>query len=231
MNFRDLPDRLAHVRERVAAAQARGGWTHPVTIVGVTKGWGPDAVRAAADAGLAHVGENRVQEALAKQAATGDVPVTWHLVGHLQTNKARQVVSGFGLIHSVDSTRLGDALASAVAQRGGGQGLRVLLQVNVAGEAQKFGCATEEALRLAQHLDGLPGLVLAGLMAMAPYDADVPTQRAVFGGLCSLRDRLQGEGLGVPELSMGMSADFEIAAEHGATLLRLGTVLFGERPR
>lgn len=230
MNFRDLPDRLARARERVAAGQARGGWTHPVTIVAVTKGWGPEAVRAAVDAGLTDVGENRVQEALPKQDATAGLPVTWHLVGHLQTNKARQVVSRFGLIHSVDSLRLGDALARAVLQRDGGRPLSVLLQVNQAGEEQKFGCAPSDAAAIARHLQGLPELALVGLMAMAPYTDDVATQRRVFGGVRALRDRLQEEGLVLPELSMGMSGDFEIAAEEGATLLRLGTVLFGERP-
>lgn len=228
--FRDLPERLAAVRACVAERQSRRGWTHPVRIVAVTKGWGPEAVRAARAAGLTDVGENRVQEAMAKQDATSELGVTWHLVGHLQSNKARQAVTRFALIHSVDSIRLGAALDREAEKRGGGGRVGVLLQVNVAREAQKFGCDAEEAPALAADLAARAHLELRGLMAMAPFEADEAEQRRVFGGLSALRERLAAHGLAIDELSMGMSQDYEVAVEEGATILRLGTVLFGERP-
>lgn len=228
--FRDLPERLAAVRARVAERQSRRGWTHAVRIVAVTKGWGPEAVRAARAAGLADVGENRVQEAMAKLDATSELGLTWHLVGHLQSNKARQAVTRFALIHSVDAIRLGAALEREADKRGSGSRVGVLLQVNVAREPQKFGCAPDEAPALAADLAARSHLELRGLMAMAPFEADEAEQRRVFGGLRALRDRLAAQGLAVEELSMGMSQDYEVAVEEGATILRLGTVLFGERP-
>lgn len=229
MTLHDLPQRLAAVRARVAERQALRGWTHPVRIVAVTKGWGPEAVRAAVAAGLEDVGENRVQEGIAKQDAVGDLGVTWHLIGHLQTNKARQAVSRFGFIHSVDSMRLGAAIDREAAKLSGAGRVGVLLQVNLAREPQKFGCDPRDVMTVAAGLAALPHLELRGLMAMAPYGADEAEQRRVFGGLREMRDRL-GDGVPVTELSMGMSDDLDVAVEEGATIVRLGTVLFGERP-
>lgn len=224
-----MPANLARVREEIERIRSAAGVRGPVRIVGVTKGHPVEAVQAAAAAGLADVGENRVQEALGKQDAAVGVPVTWHLIGHLQTNKARYVPGRFEWVHSVDSVKVADALASAVAKQGATGPLKVLVQVNVAGETQKAGCEPAAAAEIAAQVATHPGLALLGLMTMAPLTDDEPTQRRVFGGLRRLRDELERGGLRLPELSMGMSADYRAAVAEGATIVRLGTVLFGER--
>jgi pyridoxal phosphate enzyme (YggS family) len=223
MSFEALPERLAQVRGEIARRAAQ-----PVTIVAVTKGLGVDAVRAAIAAGLLDVGENRVQEALEKQAGfeTRDsgLGIRWHLIGHLQRNKAKLVPGRFELVHSIDSLALATELDKRVS------GLRVLLQVNVAGEEQKSGCALDEAPELARQISTLGQLRLEGLMTMAPFTDDVDVQRRTFRGLRVLRDILKEEhGLWLPTLSMGMSGDYATALEEGATVIRLGTVLFGAR--
>jgi len=227
MSFAGLAGRLAHVRAEIAQRQARGGWSHPVTIVAVTKGFGVDAVQAALDAGLADIGENRVQEALEKMAAPVAPSATWHLIGHLQRNKAKLVPGRFALVHSVDSVELAAELAQRAAAAGVRQ--RVLLQVNVAGETQKSGCAPAEAPALAKRIAAEAALALEGLMTLAPLTDDTDVQRRTFRGLRDLRDQLKEDGLWVPTLSMGMSADYGTAVEEGATVIRLGTVLFGAR--
>jgi len=216
------------VRSRIAAAAARAGRpAESVRIVAVTKGHPLERAREAAAAGLLDLGENRVQEALAKQDAWPDAPVRWHLIGHLQRNKVRLAVGRFALIHSLDSIRLADALEAAAAAAGSVQD--VLVEVNVAREPQKGGAAPEEAPALVGRAAALPHLRLLGLMAMAPYGASVAEQHRVFGGLRALRDSLATSALELAVLSMGMSDDFEAAVEEGATMVRLGTVLFGER--
>jgi pyridoxal phosphate enzyme (YggS family) len=227
MVFDGLPARLARIRAEIARGQAAGGWRHPVTIVAVTKGFGPEAVRAARDAGLSDVGENRVQEALEKMSAVPDPDVVWHLIGHLQRNKARQVPGRFALVHSLDSPELAQELNRRAAAAGVRQ--RVLVQVNVAGEAQKSGCALDAAPALVRQAAALEALAVEGLMTIAPLTDDVVVQRGVFRELRRLRDSLQEEGQWVPTLSMGMSADYATAVEEGATVIRLGTALFGER--
>ena len=221
MGFEALPERLAQVRAVLARHAAQ-----PVTIVAVTKGFGTDAVRAARDAGIADIGENRVQEAVQKQDALRDLPgIRWHLIGHLQRNKARVVAGRFDLVHSLDSLELARELdrRSATAQR-------VLLQVNVAGESQKSGCATAEAAALARQIAAFTQLRLEGLMTLAPLTDDEDVQRRTFRGLRVLRDRIkEEEGVWLPTLSMGMSGDYASAAQEGATVIRLGTVLFGPR--
>ena len=225
--FQGLEDRLARVRDEIARVQAAEGLTHPVTIVAVTKGHPPAAALAAARAGLGDVGENRVQEAIEKIAAAADAPVRWHLIGHVQTNKARFVPERFALVHSVDSARLAEALSRAAAKAGAM--LPVLVQVNVAREPQKGGCPPAEAAALVARCTALPGLAVRGLMAMAPLTEDEHEQRAVFRGLRELRDGIATAECPLSELSMGMSGDYPAAVAEGATMLRLGTVLFGER--
>jgi hypothetical protein len=218
------------VRDDIARTQVRDGLRGEIRIVAVTKGHPAAMVREAWAAGLTDIGENRVQEALRKQEEAADVPVAWHLVGHLQTNKAKQVAGRFALVHSVDSSRVAEALANAVRARGAVSRLSVLLQVNLSGETQKSGIDPAEAPELAHRLAACPELELKGLMTMAPFTDDEPEQRRVFKGLRDLRDRLERDGLRLPELSMGMSGDYRAAVAEGATLLRLGTVLFGTRP-
>jgi pyridoxal phosphate enzyme (YggS family) len=225
MPFPDLAGRVAEVRERIAAAVARGGHDQPVTLVAVTKTYGPDAVRAAWDLGVADVGENKVQEALSKMGEV-DVPVRWHLIGHLQRNKAK-AVDRFHLVHSVDSGRLADAVSRVGEERGAA--VRCLMQVNVSGEEAKGGLSPVEAPVEGERWLGLRGLRVEGVMTMAPLDADERTLRATFVGAREIRDRLIALGHPAKELSMGMSNDYEIAVEEGATMVRLGTVLFGAR--
>ena len=227
MTFAALRERLAHIRAEIARRQETAGRTAPVTIVAVTKGFGLDAVAAALDAGVTDLGENRVQEALDKLDSAAGRRATWHLIGHLQRNKAKHVPGRFALMHSLDSVALADELDRRAAGHGTKQ--RVLLQVNVAGEAQKSGCSPDEAPALARHAGALPHLALEGLMTIAPFTDDDAVQRRTFRGLRALRDALQEEGLWLPTLSMGMSADYGVAVEEGATVIRLGTVLFGPR--
>lgn len=225
MAFEGLEGRLDQVRERIADAQRAAGLSHAVRIVAVTKSHGADAVAAAARSGLRDVGENRVQEALAKQAAS-PAGMHWHLIGTLQRNKARQAVGRFDLIHSVDRPDLAAELARRVPE---GRRQQVLVQVNCSNEPQKGGVDPDGLGPLLDVIAGLPALDLRGLMTMAAYDADAARQRRTFGLLRELRERFDRTGHRLPELSMGMSDDFESAVREGATMVRLGTVLFGGR--
>ena len=223
MSFEALPERLAQVRADIARRASQ-----PVTIVAVTKGFGVDAVRASIAAGLLDIGENRVQEAVEKQEELGagsqELGIRWHLIGHLQRNKAKLVPGRFELVHSVDSLELATELDKRAS------GLRVLLQVNVAGEARKSGCGPDEARPLARQISALENVRLEGLMTMAPFTDDVEVQRRTFRGLRVLRDTIKEEdGIWLPTLSMGMSGDYATAVQEGATVIRLGTVLFGAR--
>jgi pyridoxal phosphate enzyme (YggS family) len=227
MDFPGLPARLAVVGETVARCQAVRGWRHPVRIVGVTKTHGPEAVRAALAAGLRDIGENRVQEALQKQDALQDTPVQWHLIGSLQRNKARHVVGRFAVIHSVDRADLAIELDRRLAAAGSRQ--QVLVQVNCSAESQKGGVSPEELPALLDELSRLDRLEVHGLMTMSALTDDRAEQRRAFRLLRDLREAAERSGHRLPELSMGMSGDYPIAVEEGATMIRLGTALFGER--
>jgi PLP dependent protein len=226
MAFPDLAQRVHDALDRIEAARLRGGHGQAVRLIAVTKTHGADAVDAAVACGLRDVGENKVQEALDKMQAT-TVDVRWHLIGHLQRNKAK-AAPHFALVHSVDSARLADALASTAAQSG--RTLDVLVQVNVAGEEQKSGVAPHDVEALAAHVASLPSLRCCGVMCMAPFTDDESTQRQAFSGARAALEQVRAAGHSQAlELSMGMSNDYEVAVEEGATLVRLGTVLFGAR--
>jgi hypothetical protein len=217
-----VAQRIAEARERIAAACARAGRSpDDVTLIAVTKGFGPDAVIAAVDAGIRDIGENRVQEAQAKREALPALPagVRWHMIGHLQTNKVNSVAGLFDIIHSVDSIRLAEAISRRVPQP-----MPVFLEVNVAAEPTKSGLPLAELSSAHAAVSGLPNIDLRGLMTVAPI-ADSPEDvRPVFRRLADEARRLN-----LRELSMGMSDDFEVAIEEGATHVRLGRALFGER--
>ena len=221
----DLARRVAEVRQRIDAAVARGGHGQRVTIVAVTKTHGPEAVEAAYRAGLHDVGENRVQEALKKMDAV-TVPVRWHLIGHLQRNKVKEV-GRFAMVHSVDSARLADAVSDYGVARH--EAVEALVQVSVVGEESKGGFSPDELAAEAERFTARAGVQVMGVMTMAPLDADERTLRTVFRGAREAREKLIGAGHPAHALSMGMSSDFEIAVEEGATMVRLGTVLFGAR--
>jgi pyridoxal phosphate enzyme (YggS family) len=215
-----IAERLALVHQRVARAAERAGRSPAeVTVVAASKSFPAQAIEEAAAAGIAHIGENRVQEAAAKIPSLRHLPVTWHLVGHLQTNKAKTALELFDIIQSVDSLHLAEAL-SRRAQRP----VPVLLEVNVAGEASKFGFSPQETLQAAESVARLPHLNVIGLMTIAPLVSDPEEVRPVFRELRRLRDTL-----GLPQLSMGMTDDFEVAIEEGATIVRIGRAIFGER--
>lgn len=225
MLFQDLAGRVAEVRGRISAAVARGGHAQQVTIVAVTKTHGPDAVEAAYHAGLHDVGENRVQEALKKMDDV-TVPVRWHLIGHLQRNKVKSV-DRFALVHSLDSARLAEAVSEFGVARH--RAVDALVQVSVVGEETKGGFPPAEIAAEAERFTARAGVRVMGVMTMAPLDADERTLRQVFRGAREARDVLVSAGHPAYALSMGMSNDFEIAVEEGATMVRLGTVLFGAR--
>ena len=218
----DVTAGLQSVRERIARSCERVGRDPAsVTLVAVSKGHPAATIAAAAAAGVRHFGENRIQEALPKiEEATGaGVEATWHLVGHLQSNKAKAAASAFDVIHSVDSARLLARLDTAApAPRD------VLLQVNVAAEPQKQGIAPDEVEAFVQAARAAGSLRLRGLMTIAPIAADPEEVRPVFRALRALAERFD-----LPQLSMGMTDDFEVAIEEGATLVRVGRAIFGER--
>jgi hypothetical protein len=225
MAFADLNLRLKEIEDRISSAVARGGHGQTVTLVAVTKTFGPDAVHAAFDAGVADVGENKVQEALSKQSAV-DLPLRWHLIGHLQRNKVK-ALEHFHVFHALDSARLADAVDAWAAARPARA--RVMMQVNVSGEATKGGFALGDVEAEAARWRGLRGLDVVGTMTMAPPDADERVLRTCFAGARQANELLASAGHPATQLSMGMSSDYEIAVEEGATLVRLGTVLFGAR--
>lgn len=226
MSDSGLSGRLTRIRSVIGERQRTGGWTHPVRIVAVTKTHGPEAVRAAAAAGLDAVGENRVQEALGKQDACGDVPIDWHLIGTLQRNKVRQVGGRFALIQSIDRLDLAQELDRRTSD---GTRQAILVQVNCSGEPQKGGVEPDGLEALLAAIQPLSRLALRGLMTMAEFSAVESVQRPAFALLRTLRDRMQSRGFVMPELSMGMSGDYAVAVEEGATMVRLGTELFGAR--
>ena len=225
MPFPGIGERVREVRERISAALQRGGHGQSVQIVAVTKTYGPEAAAAAWEAGVGIVGENRIQEAIGKMDQVTE-PVKWHLIGHLQRNKVRHL-DRFAMFHALDSERL----AFAITEREGAAGRRmpVLVQVNVSGEATKGGFDLEELRGAAPTLAALPGIEVRGTMTMAPYEAPETVLREVFGRCRRAAEVLREAGLDARELSMGMSGDYEVAVEEGATMVRLGTILFGAR--
>lgn len=220
-----LTERLAEVRAHIAAAVARGGRNQAVVLVAVTKTLGAETVQAAFEAGIPDVGENKVQEAIGKMASV-TVPVRWHLIGHLQRNKVKHV-GGFTLVHSVDSVRLAQALHGFGEQRG--TAVDVLLQINASREKTKGGFGQDELPRTAEALLALSGIRVRGVMTMAAFEAEEPELRRTFAAARQARELLAAAGHPAVELSMGMSQDYEVAVEEGATMVRLGTTLFGPR--
>jgi len=224
-DYEILERNVAAVRERIAAAAARADRDPgKIRLVAATKYVEADALPLLARAGVTVIGENRVQEALAKFAAVGGCGLEWHFIGTLQKNKINKVLPRFTLIHSVDSTEL----AEAVSDRSTGGPVPVLFEVNVADEATKHGFDPESLTESFPALLSLPGIAPRGLMTMAPFEAEPEETRPVFRALEELRDELaRRHGLdGFTELSMGMTNDFEVAVEEGATLVRVGSALF-----
>ena len=225
-----FPENLASIQQRIDATCGRAGRDPAaVTLMAVSKGMPPEGVREASDAGLTLFGENRVQEARSK------IPlcpgrVHWHLIGHLQSNKCRDAVHLFEMIHSVDSLELAQEIQKAADKQA--KTMPVLLEVNLAGEASKFGFKPEAVLAQLEPINALSRLEIHGLMTIAPWTKTPERVRPVFRQLRELREACESRlGAPLPVLSMGMSGDFEIAIEEGATLVRIGTALFGPRAK
>jgi hypothetical protein len=226
-----IKENVARVQERVAAASRRSGrGPEDVKLVAISKTFPPESVRAAYEAGLRDFGENRVQEAKAKRPALSDLSITWHLVGHLQTNKAKTARELFHWVHSVDSFRLAQKL-DQTAVPGGGR-LPLLLEVNLGGEESKAGVGESEIIQLAEEISPLSTLEVRGLMVIPPFFDDPEQVRPYFRRLRELAQEIDAKNIAnmcMQELSMGMSHDFEVAIEEGATIIRVGTAIFGAR--
>ena len=224
-----LSDRLAAVRYRVdAAASNCGRDPATITLISVGKTFPAEVVNEAVTAGATDLGENRVQEAVAKKPGVSEA--RWHLIGPLQRNKARSALDVFDIVHTVDRFEIADRLQYLLTEHWPERKLDVLLEINVAEEPQKAGAFPEDASELLEHALGCDRLSVRGLMAIPPWVEDPEASRPWFRKLRELRDRLQDEmGRPLPELSMGMSHDFEIAIAEGATMVRVGTAIFGPR--
>lgn len=225
MSYSELAERVNEVTSRISAAVARGGHAQSVRIVAVTKTHGPEAVDAAWGAGIRDVGENKVQEATGKMDQVHH-QVSWHLIGHLQRNKVKSL-DRFTLFHALDSARLAEAVSRHGIDRG--RQVDVLVQVNVTGEETKGGYANEELRAEAERMMTLEGVRILGVMTMARHESDETQLRAAFAVARDARQILSAAGHPATELSMGMSGDYEVAVQEGATIVRLGTTLFGAR--
>jgi len=229
MGPQNLALQVQEVRERVARAVAAAGRSaHSVTLLAVGKAQPLALLRAAADAGLTDFGESYLNEALEKVAALQDRALTWHYIGRLQANKTRPVAEAFAWVHAVDRLRIAERLSAQRPYHA--PPLNVCLQVNLAGEASKGGVPPAQLAPLAAAVAALPRLTLRGLMCLPPQETDTARQRHWFAQLRALKEELNGRGARLDTLSMGMSDDFEAAIAEGATIVRLGTVLFGPRP-
>jgi PLP dependent protein len=228
-----IRENLQRVQQQIARAAERAGRnTAEITLIAVSKTHSADAIAEAFEAGLRHFGENRVQEWEGKRPAIADLPATWHLIGHLQSNKANKAAGLFHSVDAVDDFALAQKLDRALAALPDDQRLRVLLEVHLGGEATKSGVSEEDLPELAEKVAALEKLNLAGLMCIPPYVENADEVRPFFARLRNLRDALESRlGRKLPVLSMGMSHDFEAAILEGATEIRVGTALFGAREK
>ncbi len=227
-----IKERLTQIREKIEkAAQKAGRAPEEIKLLGASKTQPPEKIREAFEAGLSLFGENYVQEAKKKKEALKDLPITWHLIGYLQRNKAKDAVKIFHMIETIDRKVIASELAKRVQKLG--KTLPVLIEVNVGGEETKAGVLPEDLPFLIEHVLSLKELKLSGLMTIPPYREDPEEVRPFFARLRELRDEMQEKfpEADLKELSMGMSHDFHIAIEEGATIVRVGTALFGPRPK
>jgi pyridoxal phosphate enzyme (YggS family) len=222
-NIRYIRDRIAYACERI------GRDPHEVSLIAIAKTFPAASIAEAVHAGVKDIGENYVQELHRKQRELSGCPVRWHFIGHLQKNKVKSVVAGVHLIHSVDSVALGEEISRCAVEQG--RTVTVLVQVNTSREETKFGVQISEARSVAEQLLNLPNLAVAGFMTIGPFLPDPEASRPAFRELAGIKSAFAAAGISFPHLSMGMTNDFEIAIEEGATLVRVGTAIFGRREK
>lgn len=226
-------ENIALIRQRIALACTRVGRNpSEVTLIAVSKTFSAEKIREAAESGIIDVGENYVQELLEKRPRLEDAHIRWHFIGHLQSNKAKYIAGWIHMVHSVDSVNLARELNKQAI--GSGKTIEILIEINTTNEQSKFGIHPDKAVEFVQSLAGLEGLSIAGLMTIGPFLPDPESSRPMFRQLRLLRDTLGGLGqqnVHMRHLSMGMTGDFEVAIEEGATLIRVGTAIFGSRKK
>jgi pyridoxal phosphate enzyme (YggS family) len=225
-----ISENIQHIRDRIAHACERiGRDPREVTLIAVAKTFPSAFVAEAVQAGVVDIGENYVQEMGRKQQELPERTLRWHFIGHLQKNKVRSIIGAVHLIHAVDSVGLGEEISIRAAEAG--RTVPVLVQINTSGEGTKFGVQASEARRLADRLLALPNITVAGFMTIGPFLPDPEESRPAFRALTAVRDACAADGVFFPHLSMGMTNDFEVAIEEGATLIRVGTAIFGRREK
>lgn len=223
-----VSENIRVIRQRIQAVCERTGRkSSEITIVAVTKSFGVEKVKEAVAEGLYDIGENYVQELQTKRAEVGSLPIRWHFIGHLQRRKVKEIVPWIYCIHSVDSFKLGLEISKHVEKTG--RSVDVLVEVNIAGEETKFGVSPESTPMLVSQLTKLDGIRVIGLMTIGPYFQNPEDSRPIFRKLRMIKEQLKEQGYDLPHLSMGMSNDYEIAIEEGATMVRIGTAIFGHR--
>ncbi len=227
-----IRENILRIQERIAKARQNSAHPAEVTLIAVSKTHSPESIREAYEAGLRHFGENRVQEWEGKRPQLEDLPATWHLIGHLQSNKSARAAKAFHSIDSVDDFALAQRLDQGRTELKIKEKLRILIEVRVENEATKAGAELQTVPELLENLTDLKNLEVAGLMCIPPFLEDPEKVRPYFTRLRKLRDDLStSSGLPLPVLSMGMSHDFEVAIQEGATEVRIGTAIFGTRPK
>src|SRR5690242_5734617 len=228
-----IRENLRNVQERIAAAAARAARSaNEITLIGVSKTHPAIAIQEAFQAGVRHFGENRVQEWEVKRVGTKNLQATWHLIGHLQSNKAARAAKAFHSVDSVDDWALAQRLDRAQAEKGTSQKLRVLIEVHMGGEETKSGASELDLPQLAERIRTLPHLDFSGLMCIPPFRENPEEVRPFFATLRRLKEQMESRlGRALPVLSMGMSHDFEAAILEGSTEVRIGTAIFGTRPK
>jgi len=224
----DISSRYHAVQETIRrAAEKAGRSPGDIRLVVVSKTYGVDEIREAIKAGATLLGESRVQEAKEKIAVLGRENLQWHLVGHLQKNKVKYIFDLFHMVHSVDSVELAEEIHRLGTAKN--RGMEILIQVNVAGDEAKFGLSPDSALEAVKEISRLKNVSIRGLMTIPPFEEDPEKSREYYKSLRELRDHIVARGFDLPELSMGMSHDYGVAIEEGATLIRVGSAIFGER--
>lgn len=223
-----VAENVKNIRQRIASACRRvKRKPEEITLVGVTKTFGHLQIQEAVAAGVVDIGENYVQEATGKYQLLKNEPIRWHFIGHLQSNKVKDIVPWISVVHAVDSIRLGEELSNQAKKIG--RKIDILIEVNTSGESTKFGVKPEETKGLVKALSECSNITVSGLMTIGPFLPDPEESRPAFRMLRELRDQCEQEGYRLPHLSMGMTNDFEVAIEEGATMVRIGTAIFGKR--